>query len=472
MADDTATAPTETASLCPFCLRRVGARRVTHGNEVRLIKQCPEHGEISTVIWRGAPAMTSWDRPKTPSRPPVCFTEVDRGCPFDCGLCPEHGQHSCSALMEITQRCNMHCPVCFADSGNVDRPDPTLATIDDWYRSARHACGDHIVIQLSGGEPTVREDLPDIVALGRRHGFSFIQLNTNGLRLAEDPAYARQLAEAGLANVFLQFDGTEDAIYLRLRGRTMLEQKRRAIDHASAAGLGVVLVPTLVPGINTDNIGAILDFGLRRAPGVRGVHFQPISYFGRFPAAPADEDRITLPEILQAIERQTAGRMQVAHFAPPGCEHSLCSFHGNFVPLPNGRLHPLTNAASNRCCKPIVAAEGARKSPAFLTRQWAAPASQNSKPCSATTACSSADTISLDDFLDRVTTHTFAVSAMAFQDVWNIDLERTRNCCIHVVTPEGHLVPFCLYNLTSASGATLYRGRQDAHHPPGSLDRR
>jgi hypothetical protein len=278
--------------------------------------------------------MATWKRPKTPSQPPVCFTEVDKGCPFDCGLCPEHGQHSCSALLEITQRCNMHCPVCFADSGSTEISDPSLETLDAWYRSARHACGDHIVIQLSGGEPTVRDDLPDIIAMGRRHGFSFIQLNTNGLRLAENPAYARQLAQAGLANVFLQFDGTEDAIYLRLRGRTMMEQKRRAIDHAMAAGLGVVLVPTLVPGVNTDNIGAILDFGLQRAPGVRGVHFQPISYFGRFPAPPADVDRITLPEILQAIEQQSAGRMQVAHFAPPGCEHSLCSFHGIRSPTP------------------------------------------------------------------------------------------------------------------------------------------
>nr|WP_236718933.1 radical SAM protein [Syntrophotalea acetylenica] len=230
--------------------------------------------------------MPTWRRPKTPSRPPVCFTESKHGCPFDCGLCPDHGQHSCSALLEITQRCNLHCPVCFADSGDTGTADPDLETIESWYRSVRHACGDHIAVQLSGGEPTVRQDLPEIIAAGRRHGFSFLQLNTNGLRVAKDPNYARQLKEAGLATMFLQFDGTDDTIYRKLRGRDLLEIKLRAIDHAVAARLGVVLVPTIVPRVNTQNIGDILRFGLERSPGVRGVHFQPISYFGRFPYPP------------------------------------------------------------------------------------------------------------------------------------------------------------------------------------------
>lgn len=458
----------ETASLCPYCLRRVPARRIFSGNDVQLVKECPEHGRTSTVIWRGTPSMPTWRRPKTPSRPPVCFTESKHGCPFDCGLCPDHGQHSCSALLEITQRCNLHCPVCFADSGDTGTADPDLETIESWYRSVRHACGDHIAVQLSGGEPTVRQDLPEIIAAGRRHGFSFLQLNTNGLRVAKDPNYARQLKEAGLATMFLQFDGTDDTIYRKLRGRDLLEIKLRAIDHAVAARLGVVLVPTIVPRVNTQNIGDILRFGLERSPGVRGVHFQPISYFGRFPYPPSDEDRITLPEILQAIERQSGGDMRVDHFAPPGCEHSLCSFHGNFVSLPDGRLHALTDPSSSCCCKPIVAAEGARKSTAFLTRQWAAPESATEqKKKTGTEACGCEPAASdLDDFLQRVKTHTFAVSAMAFQDAWNVDLERTRNCCIHVVAPDGRLVPFCLYNLTSAEGKTLYRGhnRADVAH--------
>jgi uncharacterized radical SAM superfamily Fe-S cluster-containing enzyme len=455
MAERPLVLPSETASLCPVCLKRLPARRVVDGHRVELVKHCPEHGEFRALIWQGPPDLAAWNRPKTPSSPPVCYSEVKNGCPFDCGLCPEHGQHSCSALLEVTARCNLRCPVCFAASGETVAADPSLETIDSWYRAVRRACGEGIVIQLSGGEPTVRNDLPAIVALGRRHGFSFIQLNTNGLRLAENPEYARSLREAGLASVFLQFDGTTDAIYQSLRGRPLLDEKIRAIDHALAAGLGVVLVPTVVPEINSGNLGAILDFALERAPGVRGVHFQPISYFGRFPAPPADRDRITLPRILREIEQQTGGRMKVDNFAPPGCEHSHCSFHGNFLLMPDGALQPLTRKDSCCCNKPIVAEEGARKSTAFLTRQWAAP--EKSSLTSSAPAPGS-----LDGFLERVKTHTFAVSAMAFQDVWNIDLERSANCCIHVLTPDEKLVPFCLYNLTSASGRSLYRRNDDA----------
>jgi uncharacterized radical SAM superfamily Fe-S cluster-containing enzyme len=451
MADKPVSLPIETASLCPVCLKRLSARREINGHRVDLVKHCPEHGEFRALIWQGPPDLTEWNRPKTPSRPPVCYGEVQKGCPFDCGLCPEHGQHSCSALLEITARCNLSCPVCFASSGETGADDPSLDDIAGWFQTVHRACGDGIVIQLSGGEPTVREDLPDIIALGRRHGFSFIQLNTNGLRLAENPYYARKLQEAGLASVFLQFDGTTDTIFEQLRGRAMLAEKTRAIDHCLGAGLGVVLVPTVVPGVNSENLGAILEFAMERAPGVRGVHFQPISYFGRFPAPPSDRDRITLPQILQGIERQSGGRIQVDNFAPPGCEHSHCSFHGNFLLLPDGGLQPLTRKDSCCCNKPTPAAEGAKKSTAFLTRQWAAP----KKPFS--TADSSEGSDTLDGFLERVKTHTFAVSAMAFQDAWNIDLERAGNCCIHVLTPQEKLVPFCLYNLTSANGKSLYR---------------
>lgn len=443
----------ETASLCPICLQRVPAHRQVTGERVELLKFCPEHGDFHALIWQGPPLLSDWNRPKIPSQPPVCFTESEGGCPYDCGLCPNHGQHPCSVLLEITARCNLSCPVCFASSGAQAAPDPTLENIDRWYQTAKKASGTGIVIQLSGGEPTMRDDLPAIIQMGRRHGFGFIQLNSNGLRLAQEPGYAKRLKEAGLSNVFLQFDGTEDSILRTLRGRDLLKEKILAIEHCVAGGLGVVLVPTVVPGINSGNLGAILDFALDRAPGVRGVHFQPISYFGRFPKAPADADRITLPQIMRFIEAQTGGRMRREHFAPPGCEHSHCSFHGNFLVEEKGSLRALTKAGDCGCNKPTPAAEGAQKSKEFLAQQWAAPA----KTQTATAAGNE-----FDAFIERVRSHTFAVSAMAFQDAWNIDLERARSCCIHVMSGEETLVPFCLYNLTAASGKALYRGGQHA----------
>ena len=438
-----------TQSLCPVCLKRIHAQLVKWGKHVYMVKQCPEHGEFRTLIWRGDVIdYADWSRPKIPSQPLHCHTQVsDAQCPFDCGLCPEHRQHTCTALLEITQRCDLRCPVCFADAGKAVQADPDLKQIDYWFARVMEA-GGKCNIQLSGGEPTQRDDLPEIIGLGLQHGFEFLQINTNGVRLAKNPDYARKLFDAGLKSVFLQFDGVSDATYRALRGADLWDLKQRALEHCGQAGLGVVLVPTLVPGVNVREIGDIVRFGVAAGCHVRGVHFQPISYFGRFPAPPADEDRITLPDVMAELEKQCDGMVLVKDFAPPGCEHSLCSFHGNYLRTPEGGLRALSGKSGNKCCgAPIVAAEGAAKSKDYTARQWAGP-----EPCSCNTPSKS-----LEGFLDQVKTWTFSLSAMAFQDVWNLDLNRLKGCCIHEVHPDGRLVPFCAYNLTSASGKSLYR---------------
>lgn len=470
----------ETESVCPECLTRIPAQRVARGEDVYLRKTCPEHGEFTAIIWRAAPAFTSWVRPKLPSYPENPFTSLDRGCPYDCGLCPEHRQHTCTVLLEVTARCDLGCPVCFADSGKPAqmgspataaasdagrRGDPDLATIAGWYQRVLDS-GGPFNIQLSGGEPCVRDDLPEIIALGRSLGFTFFQLNTNGLRLARDAAYLERLVEAGLSAVFLQFDGLRDEIHVRLRGRSLAEQKRAAVEACIRQGVGVVLVPTLVPEVNTDDIGAIIEFALRGAPAVRGVHFQPISYFGRYPQAPADRARITIPEVISAIAAQTHGAIRRESFRPPGCENALCSFHGNFVVMSDGQLIPLTaHAAGASCCgTPPPAKEGAARAREFVSLQWTAPA-RPPAPTETPTPAQDAPTtaspqLSLggwDAFLARAKTHTFCISGMAFQDAWTLDLERLRDCCIHVLSPDGRLVPFCAYNLTARDGRSLYR---------------
>ena len=457
-----------TASLCPVCLSRVSASRELQGDTVFLVKQCPEHGCFRTVIWRGTIPFSTWLRPKTPSVLQHTYTTVDKGCPFDCGLCPDHGQHTCTALIEITQRCNLHCPVCFADAGSdADKnDDPSLARIGFLYDRIMTASGP-CNIQLSGGEPSVRDDLPAIIALGRSKGFSFIQLNTNGLRLAQDPHYALCLKKAGLKSVFLQFDGLSRDTYIALRGRDLTLIKEQALRHCQAAELAVVLVPTLVPGINTHEVGAIIDYATRFAPTVRGVHFQPISYFGRFPEAPADEDRLTLPELQQLIDEQSGGAITAENFAPPSCEHALCSFHGNFLVEENGHLKPLGKRHNRQlaCCSTgepkgdiPSALEGREKSVAFTARQWSLPMASAPAACKCEEPTAQEPQDDLDRFLARARTHIFTLSAMTFQDVWNIDLERLQGCCIHVASPEGNLIPFCAYNLTSNMGKPLYRG--------------
>ena len=196
-----------TESVRPECLARIPARRVLRDGDVYLRKTCPAHGEFQAVVWRGEPVYTSWVRPKIPAYPQQPLTAVEQGCPFDCGLCPEHRQHTCTALLEITQRCDLDCAFCFARSGADAEPDPGIEVVEGWYRRLLDAGGPYNV-QLSGGEPCLRDDLPEIVSLGRSLGFGFIQVNTNGLRLARDPDYVQRLRQAGLASVFLQFDGT------------------------------------------------------------------------------------------------------------------------------------------------------------------------------------------------------------------------------------------------------------------------
>ena len=440
-----------TESVCPDCLKRIPASRVAYGEDVYLEKECPKHGQFKTIIWRGLPAFTGWARPKTPSYPKNPFTEVRLGCPFDCGLCPEHEQQSCCVLLEVTQRCDLHCPVCFADAASSPAPDLTHQEIGAWYQRLLQA-GGPFNVQLSGGEPCVRDDLPEIIRLGRSYGFTFFQLNTNGLRIARDVAYLAELNKAGLSTVFLQFDGTRDEIFQTIRGRALLEKKMAAIENCARLDIGVVLVPTLVPGVNTDDIGNILKLALAHMPAVRGVHFQPVSYFGRYPQTPDDQMRVTIPEVIRAIETQTGGQVAATTLCPPGGENALCSFHGNYVLMPDGSLTPLTRHKTDSCCQPVPAAEGAARSREFVAEHWASPAQVASL-----TVLGSPSFGEWDVFLERKRTHTFCISWMAFQDAWNLDLERLRDCYIHTASPDGRLVPFCAYNLTDRSGRSLYR---------------
>jgi uncharacterized radical SAM superfamily Fe-S cluster-containing enzyme len=447
-----------TESVCPECLARVPAVRVLRGEDVYLEKDCPKHGHFSIIIWRGQPAFTSWVRPKTPSFPKNPFTEVKQGCPYDCGLCPEHRQQSCCVLLEVTLRCDLRCPVCFADAAHNPLPDLSLSEIGSWYERLLEA-GGPFNIQLSGGEPCVRDDLPEIIRLGRSYGFTFFQLNTNGLRLARDAAYFAELKTAGLSTVFLQFDGTDDVMYKHLRGRELFDIKMAVIERCREQGIGVVLVPTLVPGINVDAIGNIIRLALAQMPAVRGVHFQPISYFGRYSGNPADEVRITIPEVIRAIEAQTDGLIQSGTLCPPGGENALCSFHGNYVLMPDGSLTALTrHKIDSCCCQPVLAAEGAARSREFVAVNWSAPTPALDLP-----VFSGPSLGEWDIFLERKRTHTFCISGMAFQDAWTLDLERLRDCYIHTASPDGRLVPFCVYNLTDHQGRSLYRNKSESY---------
>lgn len=447
-----------TESVCPVCLATIPAERYAEGDTVYLKKTCPEHGTVATPVWRGLDSYLRWGQAaRAYSHPQVCATEVQHGCPHDCGLCPDHRQQSCCVLLEITSRCDLACPVCFA-SASRQGADASLAEIDGWLDTLAEA-GGHVHIQLSGGEPTVRDDLPEIVALIRARGFDFVQLNTNGVRIAREPAYLAALAKAGLDCVFLQFDGVSDDVYRALRGAKLMELKRRAIRNCGKAGIGVVLVPTLVPGVNVDQIGAMVEFAKAEMPTVRAVHFQPVSYFGRCLAVPDAASRITLPEVMEALIAHSGGTIRLDDFRAGSAENPYCSFNGRFVIDGEGRLQAAAETPV-ACCgvpakdepAPSCCCGSARPSPEvarerrYVAGQWVHPGSSGE----------AAGLDAFDAFLAR-RTHTLGLSGMAFQDAWTLDVERLRQCHIHVVAPDRRIIPFCAYNLTGRDGRSLYR---------------
>ena len=437
-----------TESLCPICLRKLEATIFEEGTSSYLYKACPEHGGFKSVVWRGSTPMREWIRTKERATIKTPITSVEKGCPFDCGLCAAHRQHTCTALIEVTSRCNLSCRFCFADAMESPIKDSSLAQLRFQFESILKVSG-KCNIQLSGGEPTVRDDLADIIRIGVELGFPFIQVNTNGIRMGKDEAYVKALKEAGLSSLFLQFDGIDDAIYKTLRGRALFDVKCQAIENCQKYGIGVVLVPTIVPNVNVKSIGEIVRFGMHHSPTVRGVHFQPVSYFGRIPEEPKDEDRITLPEVMEHICEQMEGMVEMQSMQPPGCENALCSFNGNYL-IEEGVLKPITKRS---CCSTTTekAEEGANKAKAFVARNWSYQAQVKEEKLS-----------DWDKILNAIANNTFSLSGMAFQDAWNVNLERIRDCCIHVSTVEGKLIPFCMYNITNMDGVSLYRDTKRA----------
>jgi len=426
----------ETRSVCPVCLDRIDAQYMARGGRVFLEKTCPNHGHFSVAVWDSPSGFLKWKK-RVEDEP-----EFAGNCPNDCGLCESHLQTTCCVLLELTARCNLNCPTCFASSGG-ESSDPGIDEISGWYDMLVEK-GGGFNIQLSGGEPTMRDDLPEIIQLGREKGFTFFQLNTNGLRIASEDGYIEKLAQAGLSTVFLQFDGFSEKSGIALRGRNVAAEKRRAVERCAAANVGVVLVPTVMRGANDDELGEILRFAVDNMPIVRGVHFQPISLFGRYSAG--SDARITLPELFRLIEEQSGGDLKASDFLPSNAEHPLCGFHADYR-VKDGEWKLLKSGGDDCCCG--VSSDTART---VVARKWTVPVKAVTTP-----KARIYDTSSLDQFLEELRNTTLAISGMAFQDAYALDLNRLRRCYIHIVSKEGSLVPFCSYNLTSDSGKALHR---------------
>jgi len=298
------------------------------------------------------------------------------------------------------------------------------------------------IVKISGGEPTIRNDLPEIIALGKKLGFNIV-LDTNGIKIARDYSYLETLKNSGLNLVYLQFDGVSNDVYLKLRGKPLLKNKIKALENCLRLGINVILVPTIVRDVNLNELGEIIRFASKYSKIVKGVMFQPISYFGRYPKN-LKKGRVTIPEMLYNIESQTKGIIKVDNFIPIrgglGCE-AHCGFSG-LVKVKKDKLIPVTRLPKdlNRFLemrhKYRKIANKPKHAREFLSKYWFS---------------NSIEEIDEDDYL--------WIAGMHFQDIWNIETRRLKKCCIHVITPNGNLIPFCIFNITNEKGETLYRDK-------------
>ena len=435
-----------TEALCPVCKRRLPAAYVKEEQSVNLWRHCPEHGDFSIPVWRNYFDFSAWVKIA-----PVLREGENPACPSGCGLCADHKQATCCVLLPVTSRCNLTCRYCFADpDGAEDMP------FDDVDKSLKKLTAPgQTLVQLSGGEPTLREDLPAIIATAKSAGCSYVQLNSNGIRLAEDKSLVGKLAKAGLSFVFLQFDSPNDAVYETLRGRPLSALKEQAIANCADHEIGVTLVPTLVPGVNTHQIGDIIRFAVLHSPAVRGVHFQPVSYFGRSPLPPQSAPRYTLDELLHDIVSQSDGLVKADDFSPSHCDHPLCGLHGDFIVLPDRSVKALNQYRNKEeavaCCGP----EAAAKNRAFVGRYWQRSQTEFALQDDENCCCAGPEKLDMTDmeqFVARVKSHGFTITAMAFQDAATLDIARLRQCSLHVYATDvaiedGRHVPFCAYYL-------------------------
>jgi uncharacterized radical SAM superfamily Fe-S cluster-containing enzyme len=469
-------------SLCPECLGIISGIKYVEDGKVYINKNCPDHGSFTTIISEDVGHYRQMEEcfDVKRSRARESLTDIERGCPLDCGLCPSHKQDTCLAVVEVTDRCDMGCAYCFASSSMDKSLDPDMETIRFMFETVKKCQNKPTCIQISGGEPTMRDDLPEIIRMGKEVGIDHIELNTNGRRIATDQDYFNRIASAGIDAIYLGFDGVSDDIYKQRTGKKLFDFKTEVINKCEKVGIGVVLVPLVARNYNLHQVGKIIEFAGSRVPTVRGVHFQPVFYSGRAPSG--REGRITILELLREIEKQTNGQIKVENFTPSLMPHAHCGAtclavidNGGFLPLTNislGAVKSASDVASktkksimgrwkgsekdtqkSSCADMLIKSSCCEKPISQLTVKG----SCCEKPITEVIPNNSRLGGGWADFIEKSMNSYLTISTMAFQDVWSYERDRVENCCIHVVTRDGKFIPFCNYNMTDCNGKFLYR---------------
>ena len=438
-----------TRSICPVCRVTIDAQILIRDNKVWMRKRCPAHGQFEALVYGDAELYCSSAKFNKPGTIPLEFaTAVKDGCPHDCGLCPDHQQHTCLGIIEVNSACDMACPLCFAEAGPGF--SLTLAEVEDILDHYVAAEGDPQVIQFSGGEPSIHPQIVPMMRAANARGIPNVMLNTNGKRIATDDRFLAELAELR-PNIYFQFDGFESETWRIIRGEPdILPTKLRALDRLAEIGCSVILVPAIERGVNEHEIGKIVRFGLDH-PAVRGINFQPAFHSGRH-AGHDPMQRMTNPDIIALIAEQTEGMFLKTDFVPVPCCFPTCNSvtyayvdeSKKVTPLPRIlNVDDYLDYISNRVM-PDLGAE-LRKALEGLWSSSAVPGSEKvarefAFSCS---ACGLPDG-GMD--VEGLSKFIFMIMLQDFMDPWTFNQKNLMKCCKEFLLPGGKQIPFCAYN--------------------------
>jgi len=437
-----------TISLCNHCLKRIEGKIILKNNSIWLVKACKEHGKQSELLEEDAEYHLSKQMYDKPGNKIIPETKLKNGCPFDCGLCPEHEQHTCNAIIDITGKCDLMCPTCYASSGkgkhlSVD----SINKMMDYFNKAEGGRGE--ILQLSGGEPTIHPEIIKIIRLAKEKNFRYVMLNTNGLKIANDEEFVRELSQfRGRFEIYLQFDGFKPETYDYLRGnKDLLKIKLKAIENLRKYKIPITLVCTIENGINDDEIGKIFDFAVNTL-GIRGINFQPVTYFGRTRAK--NENRLTLSGVIKRLIEQTKGAIKKNDLVPLPCDVNRIAV--SYFYRDKSGFVPLTRYFKVKSYLPLI-----DNTFAFDAEKIIKDHKKDFliKSCCSLSFLSSLKMIipknynSMGDEERRAwwDEHSFRVSVVSFIDKFNFDVKSMKKECVHFITPDLKRIPFSSYNI-------------------------
>lgn len=448
--------------MCPTCRELVDAARFIVEGRVIMRKFCKVHGRSEALIsgdsdwWLRSLVYT-----KPGSRPHKFSTEVKDGCPTDCGLCPDHEQHSCLPIIEITNHCNLECPICIVQ--NRYNYNMTVDEFRGIIEGLIEKEGTLDTVNLSGGEPTMHPDFLEMLAIADRPEISRISISTNGLRIASDLEFTRELARRNVY-VNLQLDALRNPALQALRGGgNQASARMKALENLETAGAFTTIIATIAKGVNDDEIGDCIRL-LYEKDFILSLMFQPAAYTGYGGAhfGPHDPlDIITIPDIVKAAEAQTDGMLLRDDFLPLPCSHPSCfgltyvlKTEDGYIPFPRFLdMDRYVNAISNRgTIRPDEDFEDSLR--AAIDDLWsgADQAPDNEKILRAlkrSLRCMypEDEVLDIEDRLHIGETHVKTIFIHAFMDEHTFEVDRIKKCCTHYALPDGRLIPGCAYNM-------------------------